>query len=549
LDPDGFKNDQVTPKYFCIEGESAGGVTFDGTSYSTSNYGFLFKKGGRNFMVRNLNFRNFKVSPIMFGDTFEILNQDNWLIENCNFSNNEQPARVLNAASRVTIRNCKFNDNLRSGLDVAIKNSLIENCEFNGNWKNNPTVRSDWGSGGLNFIGRDVQIRNSTMNNNGENGFRQDHVSENVTFTDCQFNSNKHAGILMETAYGPTTFERCQIRDNRAGFKNVGGVLLETAYDVTFKNCDIIDNSKQAFKVVLKNRPVTTTGCDALCALGAGDMTLPIGQFFDNKKGMNTFPYVRNIRILGSRIVSKDAANTTGQGYLIGRNPNDGDYQAYDDWYIDQFIGAGNTYWHRGGFTNVFEKIGGNFENERQFVDFATWRTLTGSEGAATIDNVSYSASEWKDPNLVSNPSFDAEAFDTQTPSGWLEHSYTGASYTEQNGSGHTGPRHGTHWSGSYYYVYTYQTKSNLASGLYTLRAKAKRGGNQSTSYLEAKDFGSNAKTANIPIGTLTGAYSPVEIRDINVTNGSCTIGFWTVSNGGNNSWVFFDDVEFFKQQ
>jgi hypothetical protein len=553
LDPDGLKSGGSS-KYFCVEGESAGGVIFDGTNFSTSNSFFLGKLwGGKNIAVRNLNFKNFKVTPLSLGNGFVIRDMDNVLVENCNFTNNDYAARVLDAARRVTIRNCKFNDNLREGLFVAIKNALIENCEFNGNWKNAPTTKSDWGSGGLSFVGRDVQIKNSTFNKNGEHGFRQDHVSENVTFTDCHFIGNKFTGILMETAYGPTTFERCQIRENQGGFKNVGGVLLETAYDVTFKNCDIVDNSKQAFKVVLKNRPISESGdCDELCALGAGDMTLAFGQSLANQKNMNTFPYVRNTRILGSRIVSKDAANSTSQGYLIGRNPNDGDYQAYDDWYIDQFIGAGNTYWNRAGSTNVFEKLGGNAENERQFVNFATWKTLTGSEGAATIDSVSYSASEWKNPNLLSNPGFEANGGATNAPSSWSEWSSVGgvgSGYVESGGR--TSSWRGVHYNSIAYNMYTFQNIYNLPSGLYTFRIWINNttGGQKSLSLWAKKFNGSNAnetKSLSLPT-TSSGDWKLYELRDINVTSGTVEVGLYTDANAGNR--IHFDDAELVKQQ
>jgi hypothetical protein len=154
-------------------------------------------------------------------------------------------------------------------------------------------------------------------------------------------------------------------------------------------------------------------------------------------------------------------------------------------------------------------------------------------------------------PNLVSNPSFDAEAFDTQTPSGWSEAQYdanwasvaANASYTESYGGSASGVRHGTHWSSSAYRAYTYQVKTGLTNGLYTLRAKAKRGGTVSACYLEAKDFGGSNRIANLPVSS---TYQTVEIKDINVTNGQATIGFWSDAAGG--AWAYFDDVEFFKQ-
>jgi hypothetical protein len=157
---------------------------------------------------------------------------------------------------------------------------------------------------------------------------------------------------------------------------------------------------------------------------------------------------------------------------------------------------------------------------------------------------VQFSTAVASGTNLVSNPSFDAENFDTQTPSGWSEAGNNiNASFTESYGGSKSGARHGTHWSTGSYTAYTYQVKTGLQNGLYTLRAWAKSGGGQNTCYLEAKDFGGTARTANLPVSS---TYQLVEIKDINVTNGQCTLGFWSVANGG--QWAYFDDVEFFRQ-
>ena len=152
--------------------------------------------------------------------------------------------------------------------------------------------------------------------------------------------------------------------------------------------------------------------------------------------------------------------------------------------------------------------------------------------------------------NLITNPSFDAENFDTQTPSGWGEWegdvNYNSiaatSSYTESAGGSSSGARHGTHFKNAAHRVYTYQTKTGLANGLYTVRAYARRTGNHATCYLEAV-VASATKTVNIPVSS---TYQLIEIKDVNVTDGNCKIGFWTV--GGANDFSYFDDVTFFKQ-
>jgi hypothetical protein len=149
-------------------------------------------------------------------------------------------------------------------------------------------------------------------------------------------------------------------------------------------------------------------------------------------------------------------------------------------------------------------------------------------------------------PNLVANPSFDAENYDTQNPSGWSEWSDragVNSSYTETTGGSASGSRHLTHWNNVAYRIYTYQRKTGLQNGLYTLRCKARRSGGQIACQLEAKEYGGSLRSATLPVSN---NYENVEIKDINVTNGQAMIGIW--SDGYSGNWAAIDDVEFFKQ-
>src|SRR5690606_23259795 len=91
------------------------------------------------------------------------------------------------------------------------------------------------------------------------------------------------------------------------------------------------------------------------------------------------------------------------------------------------------------------------------------------------------------------------------------------------------------------YQVYTYQTKTNLPNGIYTLKAWIKNGGGQNECYMNAKDYGGPELKVNIP---KTGVYTQITIPNIKVTNGQCTIGFYSDGNAGN--WLTIDDVEFY---
>ena len=97
------------------------------------------------------------------------------------------------------------------------------------------------------------------------------------------------------------------------------------------------------------------------------------------------------------------------------------------------------------------------------------------------------------------------------------------------------------HWDDTAYNVYTYQTKTGLTNGTYTAKAWVRSSGGQSKCYFEAKDYGGSALKTNI---LQSFDYVQVTISNITVTNGQCTIGFY--SEGPAKKWCSFDDVELY---
>ncbi len=143
--------------------------------------------------------------------------------------------------------------------------------------------------------------------------------------------------------------------------------------------------------------------------------------------------------------------------------------------------------------------------------------------------------------NLVTNPGF-FPALNVNGISGWfLGGSNPGASYIEDGGRNGTAM---THWSTSAYSTYTGQTITGLKNGLYTMKAWVySPEGNLGTAFMTAKEYGGQEMTASIP---KTSEWTQITISNINVTNGQCTVGFW--SNSPAISWYKADDVEFYKQ-
>ncbi|WP_303309838.1 glycosyl hydrolase 53 family protein [Hymenobacter sp. BT730] len=143
--------------------------------------------------------------------------------------------------------------------------------------------------------------------------------------------------------------------------------------------------------------------------------------------------------------------------------------------------------------------------------------------------------------NLVTNPGFEANGASTQTPTDWTSWANSTANYaadkTETGGQASTYRL--THWLGSAYQVSTYQVKTGLANGTYTLKAWVMNGGGQKACQLYAKNFGGTEKNYALPV---TSTWAQIQIQGIQVSNGQCEFGLWSDANAGN--WCSIDNVE-----
>lgn len=149
--------------------------------------------------------------------------------------------------------------------------------------------------------------------------------------------------------------------------------------------------------------------------------------------------------------------------------------------------------------------------------------------------------------NLIVNPGFESNL--GQDPTGWLTWSDNGgesANYSEAY-TPYSGNNHLSHYKDETpFNMYTYQTRTGLTNGYYTLKAWVKSSGGFTAAQMEAKEFGGTQMNVSIPT---TSTYQQITITNINVTNGQCTIGFWTDTGSANNyEWIQVDEVEFYKQ-
>lgn len=89
--------------------------------------------------------------------------------------------------------------------------------------------------------------------------------------------------------------------------------------------------------------------------------------------------------------------------------------------------------------------------------------------------------------------------------------------------------------------AYLGQTITGLDDGAYTMTARMRSSGGQSSCVMEVKDYGGTMSQVTCPVTT---AWTTVTIPDIQVTNGRATIGFYT-ANTSPSQWADVDQVTF----
>jgi beta-glucanase (GH16 family) len=144
--------------------------------------------------------------------------------------------------------------------------------------------------------------------------------------------------------------------------------------------------------------------------------------------------------------------------------------------------------------------------------------------------------------NLLSNPSFDDDPVDTQTPKTWLEWSDTywnvNASYTRSEGGAHSGDRYLKHYFSNYpYRVYTHQRK-NVTPGVHSVSAWVKSSGGQTAAGICVK-VGSG-QDQYIDLKTPMSTWTQVSTT-VNAPNGYVEVGVW--SDAAPGQYIQVDDI------
>lgn len=151
--------------------------------------------------------------------------------------------------------------------------------------------------------------------------------------------------------------------------------------------------------------------------------------------------------------------------------------------------------------------------------------------------------------NLISNESFEEDNAEVNVPTGWqvwTNSTETADSVkTEWDTEAFTGSWKLTFWKDTAYSCSAYQTFTGLPNGKYTFSVWAKSNGGQSVCQLYAKNYGGNERNTAIPVSDVN--WNRFMIDNIEVTNGQCEVGVYSVANA--NDWLNVDMVMFRKRK
>lgn len=142
--------------------------------------------------------------------------------------------------------------------------------------------------------------------------------------------------------------------------------------------------------------------------------------------------------------------------------------------------------------------------------------------------------------NLVTNPGFEIDGY-TNSPTGWnvwLDDGVNGET-VKTEGNGFDGNYKLSFWNESAYGCSIYQTVTGLENGTYTLSAWVMTNANQTVNQLYVKNYGGEEMNQTLPVSDL--GWNKVVIDNIQITNGQCELGIYSIANGGD--WCNIDNV------
>ena len=181
-----------------------------------------------------------------------------------------------------------------------------------------------------------------------------------------------------------------------------------------------------------------------------------------------------------------------------------------------------------------------NLPSDGRMINVALWTKLNGQWQSNSYSYTTTKAAI-SNTNYVKNGGFESGM------ANWSSGFDTSADF-HQTYNRYEGSYNLAHWKNrSPYEVMTYQSVSGLANGTYkaTVFVKSTGGQNVCSFYVYGYNASNWNETKVVDIAA-TSSYRKIEIANIQVTNGQCTIAVY--SKAANGSWAAFDNFELVRQ-
>lgn len=416
---------QAADTVLVIEGQSPEGVEFRGVN---ADYRQLTFEGKSNLVIRDMAFSNLVsafdfVGIDNFGALELVANPDqtsdgqfgpgrshDLLLDNVEVSGSDRRGAVVGLYEDVTIIDSDFSDNIHEvGLQFRdVDDALVERTEISRNGDAATTSASNFGNSGFQFSAANTILRNVTASGNREgSGIRMDFLAENVTIVDSTFNDNAEDGVFFETAFGPVTLDNVTANNNGRA-----GVHIATTNNFTIENSELVGNDRAGVMVTEQRRDESNFAPPEF--LWAQDPAYSRQNYQDANGtviGGRPMNWNQNTIVRDTTIT---AVGPDAVIYSSGYDQSGVWEDHYDDWIATQITAENNTYAaDRDDAFNDSTRTG-----QRTFVDFETWRSLSGADLTSSFNGDSGGVE-----TLVGRGDFD-----DNTSQGWRSFGFGGAS-------------------------------------------------------------------------------------------------------------------------
>jgi hypothetical protein len=316
-----------------------------------------------NLVIRNLVFVGGAANGSLWGGMyhpFAEVREHDWLVDQCHFKDAVTNGFLPQGIDNLTVQNCTFTNNRKSGLDYIGRYGKFVNLTATGNGSASGDVP------GIGFAGFNCSFDNITASDNRGPGFRMDHACENVTISNSKFERNGVHGLRFETCIGPVLLKNCLSANNKEA-----GLILITAHGVTVDGCRFVDNGESQVLIHPMDRSYFVQPDGYM----AGNLNIRSWM------GVKPMVWVKNTKVINSTFCVTQPGSTA----KIYKRLYETSHIEYAKWFKDEYQGSNNKYTAPSGGATAFDVSVLYFERDRTYADLVRWQRDTGEDANSTF--------------------------------------------------------------------------------------------------------------------------------------------------------------------